>query len=188
MIAIAALAACGNDGSAAASVDARGSDATPRACTIDRVLGDLGLRSAPDALPWGAEGSVRWQPLVSMEGNDLLELGLYSGYGVFSKGMVVSGTYVISGDETNYATCGACLMLFGNTTGGPSEGLEVEAYYMAVEGSLQLDSIDARLIGRLDAAQFAEVTLDLDTLESTLVSGGCTTSLGSLSFDVAIAP
>ncbi|MGC4116554.1 MAG: hypothetical protein QM765_18645 [Myxococcales bacterium] len=95
---------------------------------------------------------------------------------MFASGTAQPGTYVLSGDELNYATCGVCVLMVDNL-GTP---------YMVTSGTVVLTSVSGNLTGTLTNATFEEVTIDGQTYESTPVAGGCQSSITSVAFDAAI--
>lgn len=115
---------------------------------------------------------------------DVLSIQLYAGYGVFTGDAGVRpGTYTLSGDETNFATCGACVQIFADVN--PDGGAGGERY-MATGGTLTLTSTQGTLTGSLSNANLVEVTVDPNTFVSTPVPNGCTSSISSASFTAPI--
>jgi hypothetical protein len=47
---------------------------------------------------------------------DVLQVELWDGYGVFAGGAARTGTFSITGDETDYDTCGVCVLTLANVT------------------------------------------------------------------------
>lgn len=45
---------------------------------------------------------------------DVISVELWDGYGAFANGMARTGTFTISGDETDYDTCGICVLMAAN--------------------------------------------------------------------------
>ncbi len=96
--------------------------------------------------------------------------------GVFSNG-IVTGTYVLQGEELDIDTCATCVSLVVDTGAPPPD------CYFATGGTLVLSSVQGRMIGHLDAASFVQV--ECSTWKSP---GSCTTSIEYLSFDEQIIP
>ena len=123
---------------------------------------------------------------------DLIELELYGGEGVFAGGPVRTGTFQLTGDETRYSSCGACLLLLVDRDPG---SLQPASYFMPLSGRLRLDAVDGHLAGALEDVTLRHVTIDLTdpdgpggTLEPSLlttdVPGGCQTHIGRAAFDL----
>ncbi len=110
---------------------------------------------------------------------DELVLELYDNAGAFSGGVVAPGTYTITGDELNYATCGVCVRLF--TEDVADDG------YLATGGTVTITELSPNVVATLSDLTFEHVTIDATTFESTPAEDGCTTSVTSVAFDVSTA-
>lgn len=159
-------------------------DASP-GCLVAAELGALETQQGPAARSYNAGSIVRWRfALNGDEKPDYLDLGLYAGYGALTDG-INPGSYELTGDELNYASCGICVTLLADGT-PVSDGIDTEAYYMVTGGLLELSAVDATLEGQFTGLTFEHVDIDPTTLESTPVGDGCVSNLGSVAFDVAL--
>jgi hypothetical protein len=95
---------------------------TENACGLALDHGALGSLGA-DADSALQEGSTTARvesleaviPRTDAQGTpDLIVIELWDGYGVFAGGAVRTGTIEITGTETDYDTCGACVLQFAN--------------------------------------------------------------------------
>jgi hypothetical protein len=139
--------------------------------------GPVGSEATPDGITLQAALNADATP-------DLLQVEFIKGFGVFTTN-ITTGTFALSGDELNYATCGLCPRVFtdlNTTTGEPAA-----QQYFATAGSFTITAITPNITGTYTGLQFEEVTIaDDGSFTSTPVPGGCTTNVGSGSFDVAI--
>jgi len=114
---------------------------------------------------------------------DVLDIELYKGFGVFTTGEIRTGTYTITGDEANYATCGVCVLLLAdvNTTSGAPGSL-----YMATGGTVNITSVSPNITGTLSNMTFVHVDIDSTTFQSTPNADNCPSAITSLSFDALV--
>jgi len=125
---------------------------------------------------------------VEANGNThLVAVDLWDGYGVFEEGWG-PGEYQISGDETEYDSCGACVYVLEDYD---SEDNTYGRLLMADGGWVNVEALDANaetghLTGYLEDVTFREVTENEDGYYE--VEEGCTTGLDSFEFDAAVAP
>lgn len=112
---------------------------------------------------------------------DFLQIQLYAGYGVFGTGAVTPGTYQLTGDETNFATCGACVIITTDVTQNSAGD-----NYMATGGTLTVTTAGTAngqmLVGSLSNVTLTHVNIDDTTGETTAVGDGCNTQITSASF------
>lgn len=101
---------------------------------------------------------------------DLLAIELYK-LGVFANG-ITTGTFQLTGAEANYATCGACVLIYTDFDQGA--GMIADSY-MATGGSLTITSLSPMVTGSLSNVTFTHVDIDANTFESTPV-GDCDSS------------
>jgi hypothetical protein len=194
------LAACESGGGGA--TDAALSDATTddaiRACGTQLVevdymdLGQIG--GFGDRSPAG--NHFYYHQLDEATRPDFLVVELYAQAGAFDDGPVRTGTFEISGPETNYRTCGVCVLLYVNQDpedidgdGMPDFGQYPEQFYLAQSGTLQVTSLEGNITGRLTNATFRHVEIDLGgddpTYESTILDD-CASSIDDAQFSAAI--
>lgn len=113
---------------------------------------------------------------------DIIQLELYKGFGVFTGGEIVPGTYTIAGDELNYATCGVCPRIFTDCT----DTACADQQFYATGGTVTITSITPNLTFTVQDLTFVEVTIDETTFQSTPVPNGCSTAVTSASFDAVV--
>lgn len=112
---------------------------------------------------------------------DVLDVEIYAGFGVFTNG-IKTGTFNLTGAELDYATCGLCVLVLTDTSGGSATDT-----YMATGGTVTIDTISPTTIsGSLSNVTFTHVTIDANTFESTPVGDGCNSSISSLSISAAV--
>lgn len=100
---------------------------------------------------------------------------LYNGFGVFGAG-ITTGTYTLTGDELDYATCGVCVRLY--TEADPDDG------YLATGGTVTVTALSPNLVVDLSDLTFEHVTIDPTTFASTPHADSCTSTMTSAPFDV----
>jgi len=172
---------CGTGGSAGSTGGATGTGGgAGTACAAPANYGDLGVFSLPSATQTFGNDTT-WNSRIDSAPAHYILMSLVSGYGVFSPD-VKTGVFSISGAETQYATCGLCLMLERLDAQGNSD-----AIYMASGGVATISSITGKLTGKLTNVTFQHVTLDgAFNPVSTPHPDGCTTAISNLSFDLPI--
>lgn len=125
---------------------------------------------------------------VEANGNThLVAVDLWNDYGVFEGGWE-TGRYEITGDETDYDECGACVYVLEDYD--PDDGT-YGRLLMADGGWVNVDTLDATpgsgyLSGYIEDVTFREVTEDEDGYYE--VEEGCTTGLESFEYDAGVAP
>ncbi len=112
---------------------------------------------------------------------DVLTVALYADYGAFTGTGVLPGTYQITGDELDFATCGVCVIISTN-----SDGSGYEDDYMATGGTLTVteagDQVGETLTWALTDVTLQHVTIDSVSGETTPVGDGCTTAISGATF------
>ena len=114
---------------------------------------------------------------------DNLSLQLFKGLGAFTTGEIVPGVVALSGAESNYETCGACVLIY--TDLDPDAGFMEDSVYMATGGTINLMTLTPNIKGTLSNVTFTHVTIDADTFHSTPV-GDCESVLMSMAFDFPV--
>jgi hypothetical protein len=114
---------------------------------------------------------------------DAFYLELWGGFGVFGTGPVTPGTYDIALDDPTYATCGVCAFVVADSTGSLADPNGV---YFAASGQLTLTSVTPSITGSVDNLVLNHVTIDPDTLDTTIV-GDCQTTITHADFDAPTA-
>jgi hypothetical protein len=113
---------------------------------------------------------------------DLIALELYAGFGIFASGFPAGATTVqITGAETNYETCGACIRVLADVS---EEGVQ-SADYVATSGSIAFTEISStRIAGTITGVTLTHVDILPEApFTSTPNPDGCESQLGTLAFD-----
>lgn len=113
---------------------------------------------------------------------DTIAVELYEGSGAFASTPIAPGTYPLTGDELNYATCGTCIFLRADLDADTG----TSQTYMATGGTVTITSVSPNLTGTLSDLTFEHVEVDPTTYVSTPVGDGCVSALTSLSFDAPV--
>jgi len=113
---------------------------------------------------------------------DYLYIDLYEMFGAFEGGPIATGTFPLTGDDSAYSTCGACVMLAAQV----DDAGNVDDWYFARSGILNLTSVTTRLTGSLQNVMFYRVKTDADGNPSDDGTYDCETKIMSGSFDAAI--
>lgn len=129
---------------------------------------------------------------ISDSRDDLLLIQLWDGFGAFEGGQIEAGTFAIEGDEVAIQTCGVCIRLLANVQEDAAGNPTVEKEYIAIGGSLTIDSIGTRegneisgnYNGQASGLVLAEV--DPDDMAGGALAGGCETGIDSVSWDAVI--
>jgi len=181
------LGACGDDG--AARPDATPiiqPDAAPRPCTATPMYGTVtptdeiatrDLDTNPTEIFY--DGSLNADPKF-----DNLSLQLFKGLGAFSTGEIVPGLVALSGAESNYETCGACVLIY--TDLDPDAGFMEDSVYMATGGTINLMTLTPNIKGTLSNVSFTHVTIDPDNNFRSTPVGDCDAVLMSMAFDFPV--
>tara|TARA_R110002096_G_scaffold436021_1_gene665218 strand:+ start:89555 stop:90223 length:669 start_codon:yes stop_codon:yes gene_type:complete len=105
---------------------------------------------------------------------DLFIVELFAGFAPFEKGLT-TGTFQITGDQTDYNTCGACIGIFANLPDKQAP----EMVYTAQSGTLVITSVEGTFAGSFTpsggSASFVGFSFDGDVFvreDSCTVSGG----------------
>ena len=165
----------GTDGGGSAACTAS-SSYTPTFAASDEQAGFQGSGSA--------EVIIAGAPLNADATPDGLDIELYAGFGAYPTA-ITTGTVQITGAETSYADCGACLLIL---TDLDSSGAETDDY-MATGGSLNLTTITGTLQATLTAVQFAHVDFGSDgsgNPTQTPSADGCTAEVTSATINTPL--
>lgn len=117
---------------------------------------------------------------------DILLVDLWKGYGVFQNGFPTGPmTVQLSGAESSYETCGACITVQTDyTMSGPTGDP-----YIATAGTLSLTAANATTIsGSLSNVTFTHSTIDQMSGVTTPSADGCSATLSSVSFQATVMP
>ncbi len=112
---------------------------------------------------------------------DVLDIELYDGFGAFTSSGIVPGTYNLTGDDLDYATCGLCVLIIGDQTQSSGDP------YMATSGSITITSVSptGTFAGTGTNLKFQHVSIAQDNT-MTPVNDGCKSSVASVSFSAAV--
>ena len=100
---------------------------------------------------------------------DTLDIQLIQGLGAFGGQPPATGTYALTGAESQLATCGVCVVLEAGTP---------RAYFAAQRGKLVIEQIDTTFKASLSDAVLAHVEVDPTTSVSTIVDA-CQTTISA---------
>jgi hypothetical protein len=110
---------------------------------------------------------------------DAVSIELYKGYGVFTNGFA-PGSYLLAGEELDYATCGLCVLLYGNID---TTAKTIGSYYMATGGSVTITETVTGVVGTGTNLTFEHVQIDQSTGASTTDPDGCQSAMTALTFN-----
>lgn len=183
LLSTSALAACGDDGGSGVRVDARpvGMDA-PVECQAEAAYG---MPTLADSF---AGRDVETMPEVvyyngSMNTDyDDLTIELYKGFGAFTKTEIEPGTIQLTGDEADYYTCGACVLIYANWNRDTEEAAMI---YLAIGGTLTISQVTPNIQGTLLNASFVHVDIDEEGA-STPSPDACASSIEQVAFDAVV--
>lgn len=147
------------------------SEAAPLACpeSDSGDAGDLSATYAQRCNVPGSMGTQNWYRLVATlpGSDDVVQLELWPNRGVYAGKAVEPGTFQISGDETDYLTCGICLRAMAD------KGGELQRELFAVSGTVVVETVssvaEAPFSATITNASFVELDGDKSPVE-----GGCT--------------
>jgi hypothetical protein len=153
----------------------------PAACAVAPTYGDLGIYDDGAAVTGDADGDP--YILVDLpveESPHLLSVELWDGYGVLSDGWG-PGSYEIAGDETDYNTCGTCVVVFEDYD---FEADDYARLLVAYEGTVVIESLEATpdtgwVTGWIEGVSLAEV-------DPYGGAEACVTHIGHVAFDLPI--
>lgn len=184
------LVACGDDGGDPPSIDAPAAN-----CTVSsNAFGSRGALQGNSTYTEGATAGIGDMrailPLEAAPPSDILIVEFYTGFAPFGTSgaptAVVPGTYQISGDQLNYATCGVCVRI---GTNADTQGYEDD--YLATGGTVTVTTADSRVGGTLAFSvsnlTFEHVTIDENTFQSTPVGDGCNSAIGDATHTSTLA-
>jgi len=196
------LSACGSDdgeGQADAAVDAGPTiDAPPLACMNRSVAEQLGtISGAPFSAIADNRGMVggpitlRITALIDRSAppnpkDDIFSIRLFQGVTVFDPDLV-TGTFPLTGVESSFYSCGACVHLLGDYDPGVDE---VAQNFIVDSGMLTISAISTEagqmVTGSITDAHFREVTLDDGNMLQTVIPGGCEATLDEITFNASV--
>lgn len=152
--------------------------ATMGGSVYDPGMASMGMPAAPYV--------GMFAPLTATATPDALFVDFYSGYAPFGTAAaptpLVTGTYQISGDQLNFATCGVCVTAAAKVVQGGGNSGDFMATGGTVEVTAAANSVGGTLTLKVTNLTFEQVTIDKDTLESTPVGNNCKTKVGNLTY------
>jgi hypothetical protein len=121
---------------------------------------------------------------------DVMLVQLFKGFGVFTPDFPAPAalplTIQITGDEAQFSSCGACILVIGDVG---ADGMATGDPYLATSGSLTLTTLSSTMMeGSVSNLVLTRVTIDEDTDVSTPSADGCTSSVDSMAFSSAVMP
>lgn len=151
-------------------------------CAEVSDFGDLG-RIDGQVFGTGAEYLSIDSTLDASAPVDLFIVELFSGFAPFANG-IAPGTYEITGDQTDYNLCGACVGVFANL---PNEQAP-EMVYTAQAGTLVITSVEGSFAGSFtpSGGSASFVGFRGNTDDGFIRDGSCTLTGGGASWDKAI--
>jgi len=186
-----ALACGGDDGGGKITVRADAAkqiDAAPVVCTA--AASYTGVVAGSNTQFAGSNGSgsdlqVYWAGRMDPTAMpDFIEIDLYNGVGPFSAG-ITPQTISLTGDEANYATCGACVLMFTDLHTVGSD-VEITDFYFPTAGTLMLTSTTDDFMGTVTGLQMQHMIVSGNMLVPA--NDGCVTSVPSMTMNAVIEP
>lgn len=154
--------------------------AADNACGVASDHGDLGMLTATagSVLQNGSTTArthyldVPTPATATQTTPDILTVELWDDYGVFEGGAARTGTFTLTGDEADYDTCGACVLLAANVAANvPSKLL------LATSGTVTVTSIGTATGQMTQAtitnATFVEIAFDQTAGWQTVAGSAC---------------
>ncbi len=148
---------------------------------ISADAGELAALAAQRCNVPGSMGARNWYRLSAMlpGGDDVVQVELWPDRGSFRGGPVAPGTYRLTAEDLDFATCGVCLRAIGD------KGLPTEREYFAIAGTIEVTAVSgtegAPFVATVLEASFAEVNKD-----HVEVSEGCALDLDRVKINGAV--
>ena len=184
----------GGGGGGGDSVDA--AVGNPTACTVPATFGDRGMYQGTATLAKSAMNPALYAIIVRLKLDnattfDGLTLELLTGYAPFGTQAaptpIVTGTYPLTGEQTQYKTCGTCVTVLSDID---STAMRAGPAFLATGGSVNVTQAGTA-VGQPFAVTLSNVTLQEVTIAqddtSTAVTGGCTTRIDNATFTGTLA-
>jgi len=115
---------------------------------------------------------------------DNLSMQFFKGLGAFTTGEIVPGIVSLSGPETNYETCGACVLIYVDLD--PDNEFQDDGVYMATGGTINIMTTTPNLKGTLSNVGFTHVTVDPNNNYHSTPVGDCDATVMSMAFDFPV--
>ncbi len=145
--------------------------------------GELAALQAQRCNVSGSMGSKHWYRLAATlpDSDDIVQVELWPERGAFRGGPVAPGTYQLTGEDLNYATCGVCLRALAD------KGLPTEREYFAVAGTVEVTAVSS-LAGAPFTATVLEASFAEVNASHVEVEGGCTVDLARARISGLVVP
>lgn len=112
---------------------------------------------------------------------DQLVIELAAGIGTYDGTDIAPKSIALTGDETQYRTCGACVRVLADVD---EDATSVGQYYMATGGTLDVTSTSDQLEATLTDVTFVEVAIGSDFTSTP--TGSCATAVPALAISAHI--
>jgi len=164
-------------------------------CTVSTAnFGDAGTLMSEVTLDPGMNATSPtddfmqiFAPLEASMPGDLVAVELYADYPPFegNDAGIVPGTYEITGEQLNYATCGICVRVLTNATSS-----NYDDSYLATGGTVTITA-NGNAVGQPFTATFQNlglrhVNIDDMTFESTAAADNCRSAIGNATVNATI--
>ena len=173
----------GGDGGGGSVADAGGADgASASGCPAALEFGAVTLSSQRASGEGAANARANLDAIGDIDGGDRLDqinVLMYSDTGAFGE-ILPTGTFELSGVESDFATCGLCVMLYAGV------GASIDDVYMPTGGTITITRYDPTFQAVLNDVTMRHVDIASGTFETTPSADGCTSHIESATFDVAI--
>lgn len=193
-----ALACGGDDGGGKITVNGDaggGTDSPGTQCTASATYGDV--LAGSDGMPLAGAGSagmpggtgmaaysVSWAGRMDPDAPpDLIELILKEGKNPYGTA-IEPGTVQLTGEQTDWATCGACALIITDVT-PMGDSVVYTDIYLATGGTLNLTSVSDTIQGSITNATFTHVVASGTTLVKA--NDGCNVSMPMVTINSTIA-
>ncbi len=126
----------------------------------------------------GSAGAQHWYRLAATlpsGATDLVQLELWDGTGAFAGTTVHTGTFQISGVETDFTTCGVCVRAIGHKGGTDAKE------YLGISGTVNVTAVGAN--GAPISATITNVELAELDANHAQVANGCTSVMAGSQVD-----
>jgi hypothetical protein len=170
---------------AIAQPDAAPAVAADNACGVASTQGNLGtLMGQSSVAQQGTTTSMIYSvgadsPLTANQmARDVIYVELWDGFGAFAAGPARTGTFTISGDETDYDTCGVCVLVLANYANNTAAKM-----LAATSGTVTVTSIGTAA-GQTTAVtltniSFTEIALQADQTYQAVAGSTCTSPISN---------
>lgn len=168
------------------SPDAAPSGVADNACGVASSYGALGMLTgeAGNVLQQGSTTArthylqVPTPSSAAQTARDYVIIELWDGYGGFGTSPARTGTFTLSGAETDYDTCGICVLLAADVGANGATKL-----LLATSGTVNITSIGTAAgqttQATLTGASFVEISYDMNTGYNAVAGSNCPSPITS---------